>query len=214
MLRNRLRSRVANRLALFLTATMLSAGCGGGSAPSGPTTPPPSYDERIAAGWASFTAGDFLGARTSFTNAITDNASRMEAFVGLGWSELRLGDEDQAHAAFATGAALAGADELRADLAAGWAFAWNARKTVPNGYAESNTQIVAAESLAPAWSLPADPSLDRSDLRWLAATNHYARGEFAASLIRVRELDPTFTADVATAEGQAALALRIEALRG
>lgn len=200
-------------LAVALGSTMLLAGCGGGSSPSGPATPPPSYEERVDAGWTSFATGDYDDARQAFAAAIPENADRLDAYVGLGWAELRLGNEEDAHAAFQSGSTRAGGDGLHADLAAGWAFAWHARTTAPDHYAESNARIEDAEELAPDWSLPADSRWNRNDLRWLAAANHFARGEFAESLLRVRQLDPSFTADVATPAGQAALALRIEELR-
>ena len=205
--------RAVRPFSFLLLLSLCVGGCGGGSSSTGPGTPPPSYDERITAGWASFAAGDYDAARREFADAIPAEADRLAGYVGLGWSELRRGNADAAHAAFGDGSLRAGPDELRADLEAGWAFAWHARPTASDHYAESNARVAAAEALAPDWSLPADGRWNRDDLRWLAAANHFARGEFAASLLRVQPLDPSFTADVATAAGQAALATRIEELR-
>ncbi len=195
-------------LALLLNACGGSGG-GGGTGP----TPDPTYSERIAAAWAAYESGDAAGARDGFAAAVAADAGPMEGHVGLGWAELALDDLVGAHDAFSAADARSGPDGLRADLHAGWAFGWNARHGVAGRHSESNDQVEAAETLDPAWAFSHRPDLDHEDLIVLAAENHFALGEFTASLTRVQALDPAFTTDVGTSAGRAALADRIEELR-
>ena len=200
------------------TAALALSGCKGGDSPLAPADDDPdpiplTYAERISAGWAHFTAGNYSTARSTFLGATTFDPGPADAYAGLGWSELQLDDLQAAHDAFSTGSGKTAPDEVLADLHAGWAFAWNARKTAPDNYAESNARITDVESLEPAWSFDHLPALDSTDLTLLAAENYFALGQFDSSLARVQLLDAAFVADVATAEGQAALATRIEELR-
>jgi hypothetical protein len=181
---------------------------GPGPGPEGPT-----YAERIAAAWASFSAGQYTAARSAFAAAVAADATRADAYAGLGWSELRLDAPDAAHQAFLDGNTRTGTDPVLADLFAGWAFAWNARQAAAGRHAESNTRIAQAEALTPAWVFAPEAGMDAADLTLLAAENFFALGDFASSLARVQVLDPAFTANVGTVTGQAALATRIEALR-
>ncbi|HMB67861.1 MAG TPA: hypothetical protein VKU85_01075 [bacterium] len=194
------------------------AGCGGGDSGTEPDDDPdpgpePTYDERVASGWASYEAGQFTAARSAFQAAAAVDGSRADAHVGLGWSQLRLDAPDLAHDAFDDGSAASGSDALKADLHAGWAFAWNARQAAAGRHAESNARVLQAEALAPGWTFAHEAGMDAADLTLLAAENHFALGEFAESLARVQVLDPAFTADVGTAAGLSALAAKIEALR-
>jgi tetratricopeptide (TPR) repeat protein len=203
----------------FLPASLLLlplalAACGGETSPTAPgggggTT----YAERVAAAWNTFTAGDYTAARDAFADAIDQDPEPADAWAGLGWSELRRDDLEAAHQAFADGSDNPGSDAVRADLLAGWAFAWNARQGAVNRHAESNDRLEQAEDLEPDWTFEPLPGLDFQDLAILAAENLFALGELDASLARVQTIDPAFTADVQTPDGQAALAARIEELR-
>lgn len=204
--------------ACALALCVAVVGCGGNDSPMEPDPPDPdptepTYAERIASGWASFATGSYASARSAFAAAVSQDPAPIDAYVGLGWSELKRDALSAAHDAFANGADNAGDDALRADLFAGWAFAWSARQGEPSRHAESNARIADAETLESDWVFDHLPDLDAGDLTLLAAENHFALGEFAASLARVQALDPSFVADVDTPEGQAALAARIEELR-
>jgi hypothetical protein len=181
--------------------------------PPGPGPEGPTYGERVAAAWASYTAGQFAAARSGFAAAVAVNAARADAYVGLGWSELRMDAPDAAHLAFQDGSGRTGSDPVMADLHAGWAFGWNARQAAAGRHAESNAAVAQALALEPAWIFDHEAGLDAADLTLLAAGNFFALGDFASSLARVQVLDPAFAADVGTATGRAALAARIEALR-
>ena len=109
-----------------------------------------------------------------------------------------------------------GSTSVLADLYAGWAFASHANSE-PTGmstqnYVDSNAHAKHALTLDPAWTSAFIPGLDRNDLLLLEAQNDYFLGEFALSLAQVQQLDSSFTADVATPEGRAALAAKIEHL--
>jgi hypothetical protein len=205
------------RVSLIALLLLGVVGCGGNDSPMepdpDPDPTPPTYAERIASGWASFTSGAYATASSKFSAAVAADPAPVDAYVGLGWSELKRDDPEAAHGAFETGSTKAGADGLRADLYAGWAFVWNVRTTAPDRHVESNARVVQAETLDPAWVFEHLAGMDRDDLTILAAENFFALGDFEASLARVQSLVPTFDADVDTPEGQAALADEIEALR-
>lgn len=211
----------ARRVAAAWMAALLllvAAGCGGGDStmepdPDPDPLPPPTYAERIASGWSSFASGAYATASSKFSAAVTADPEPVDAYVGLGWSDLKLDELDAAHAAFETGSTKSGTDATRADLYAGWAFVWHARTSAPDHHTESNARIVQAETLEPAWSFEHLAGIDADDLALLAAENFFALGEFDSCLARVQSLDPTFVADIGTPEGQAALADEIELLR-
>ena len=93
---------------------------------------------------------------------------------------------------------------------AGWAFALNAAKE----YSDSNERIDEALAEDPAWQFDFGISLDADDLVVTKAENHALLGNFDLSLVAVRTLNPSFNADVSTPDGQAALVIEIERLKG
>ncbi len=212
----RIRRGPARTVAAWVVASLLGlTGCGGGDSTlePEPEPEPATYAELVAAGWASFAAGNYPAARSAFAEAVTLDPAPAEAYVGLGWSELKRDVLTAAHQAFESGSGKTGADPVLADLFAGWAFVWNARKTVADNYGESNSRIVQVETLEPDWQFDPIAGLGVADLVLLAAENHFALGDFDSSLARVQALDPAFVVDVATPEGQAALAEKIELLQ-
>ena len=218
MRETRNRNQVLPTLTALLSLVWLASGCGGGggSAQSTPTNPGPSYTDVVGEGWSAFHSGDYQGAITRFEQAISMDSTQVEAFSGLGWSLSRLGELETADPVFARGSSKAGSAALRADLFAGWAFLTNARAdtsgTDLQSYLDSNSRAGQALTLAPAWSFSHIAGLDDQDLHLLRAANDFLLGEFTQSLTETRVLAPTFTADVATPDGRAALAAEIESL--
>lgn len=191
-------------------------GCGDGDSNS--TTPtPPGYADFVARGWTAFAAGDYTDAEGHFQDAVDADAARAEGHSGLGWTSLRMEDPASADLSFAAGSTGSGDTSVLADLFAGWAFASNALKD-PAGvdvtnYSESNAHAAEALDVDADWSFTHGLGLDRGDLVVLRAENFFALGEFAESLTEVQRLDPLFSVDVETPEGQAALAEEIELLK-
>jgi tetratricopeptide (TPR) repeat protein len=176
------------------------SGCGGGSSPS-------AYDDLMAAGWTSFQQGEFDDAVGSFGQARAKDPGRTEAYTGLGWARLKLDDQSTAGDEFEAGDA---AGDVPADHYGGWAFLLGAL----GDFAGSNTRIQSALGLDATWEFTYDPAVNSMDLHLLAAQNHFLLGDFAASLLSVQAIEPSFVANVATAEGRIALGHEIEALGG
>ena len=186
-------------ISFFLT------GCPSSEDAPGPTGP--TYQELISQAWTAFSQGQYQDAANSFTEAKSTNANEAEAYVGLGWSLLKLDNLAQANTEFNSGSTK---NNPSADLYAGWAFVLNAQKD----YANSNTQAAQALTVDPNWSFAYGLPLDMGDLHVLKAENYFLLGSFSESLVEVQILNPGFSVDVSTSEGQSALAAEIERLRG
>lgn len=193
--------KLASLFALLFYMACSSGGGNGGTEPEQPTV-----DELIAQGWAAFEAGNYQTAQQRFTEARQIDSSPVDIFVGLGWSLFRLDQLTQASNEFRAGS---DRSDAPADLFAGYAFVLNALKR----YTNSNTQADAALSRDANWSFSHGTGLNADDLRVLKAQNFFLLGEFASSLNEVKNLNPSFAADVRTAEGQQALAAEIERLK-
>jgi len=131
-----------------------------------------------------------------------------EAHDGLGWTFGRTNEPDSAithfEAAFTNGAG----DLVVIDQAyAGLAFASSAA----GDHADC---LTAAAEVGSSWVFAHDSNYDRDAVTLLEAMAYYALGQFTESLAAVQLLDATFTADVETVEGRAALAAKIEELGG
>ena len=161
----------------------------------------------IDEGWSAFTQGDYQTASGKFRDAIALDPEDAEASIGLGWSLFKLDNLSSASSEFA---AASGKMNTTADLFAGWAFVLNARKD----YAQSNQKADQALGLDAFWDFAFGLALNSNDLHLLKAQNHFLLGEFSESLSEVQILSPSFTGDVLTSEGRAALALEIERLLG
>ena len=93
-----------------------------------------------------------------------------------------------------------------ADLFAGGAFVLNAQKN----YAQSNQKLDQALGIDASWNFAFGLALNANDLHLLKAQNHFLLGEFSESLSAVLVLNASFTGDVLTNEGRAALASATE----
>ncbi len=195
-------------LLVFLTLPLiLTVGCSSSDDPQ-PPPEPPSDAEVLAAGWTAFESGDYAEAEAKFNELLGRDALKAEAFDGMGWTNARLNEANRSVGYFIS-AFTNGADDL--DIAdqtnAGMAFA-------RHGNEEFFLCLFYAAEVASDWEFAHDPDLDRDDVTLLEAMAHYAEGEFSDSLAKVQELDAGFTADVATVDGRAALAAKIESLSG
>ncbi|MBU1319156.1 MAG: tetratricopeptide repeat protein [candidate division Zixibacteria bacterium] len=67
----------------IVAAALASVGCSSG----GGTEPPPPYDVdgNLASAWTKFTAKDYAGAETVFTDVINHAGDNAQAYMGRGW---------------------------------------------------------------------------------------------------------------------------------
>ncbi len=179
---------------------ILGSGCG----KKGPTGP--SFEELIDEGWQAFGSKDYAQAAEKFTQAKAQNPTRVEAYVGMGWSLFKLDRLDEANTAFNDGSKQ---PEPTADLYAGWAFTLNALKL----YSLSNVKADLALAADSAWTFTRGLPLNFKHLLILKAANYYLLGKFDRALEAVQKVNPQFQADIRTSEGLVALAQEIERLQ-
>lgn len=165
------------------------------------------YDGLVADGWVAYENKDYAGAADLFSQAVIADPERAEAYTGLGWTEMRRDNLNEADGQFEIGSFK---DDASSDLYAGWAFASNASKA----YTNSNSRASTALSGDPTWAFVHDATLDHKDLHILKAENFFALGQFGQALTEVQTQNGSFSADVSTSGGQAELAAEIERLKG
>jgi len=158
-------------------------------------------------GWELFGTVDYQRALEKFQEAISKDASYVEAHCGTGWAAARLKDLAKSANYFSSCISL---NSSYVDAHAGIAFVYNAQKS----YLLSNTSAIEALNQDATWTFLHDETLSYKDLYLLLAENYFALLDFKESLARVKILNPSFTADVTTYDGRAALAAEIERLRG
>ncbi len=173
------------------------------SSEGGPTKTP---EELIAAGWQYYLSHDYTNAADQFNQALAQNNHLVDAYNGLGWSRAKLGQIATAVTNFATGF---GMDTSNLDIRAGLAFAYNAQKS----YAQSISSALAVLAVNMNWTFSHDNTVNASQLQLVLAEDYFATADYASSLARVQVLDPVFTANVTTIQGQTELAQEIESLR-
>lgn len=172
----------------------------------GAGTEDPNYTALIDSGWDKFVAANYSGAILDFAEAKTIDESIPTAFTGLGWSYLLQKEYIKSLTEFNQGLLLS---DTIPDLYAGKAFMLNARAS-GSDYANSISAANAALDLHSNWIFTNGLSLNHVDLIAITAQAQFALGQFSASLASVKKIEPSFSADVSTPEGRAALQAKIE----
>ncbi|MCB0261428.1 MAG: hypothetical protein KDE62_17120 [Calditrichaeota bacterium] len=166
-----------------------------------------SDSELLSAGWEEFSARDYGTARDYFAELAGRGALLADAYCGLGWSRLYLGSLALAIEDFEAALNENPSTVTRNDILAGMCFGADA-------LGDPQACIEFGGNVAPGWQFRYRTSLSFSDITLVRAASYYALGDFAASLTEVRLLDASFSVNVNTVEGRAALAAKIETLRG
>ena len=166
----------------------------------------PNYQAKLETAWENFVAGSYADAKVGFQELIDKGELLAEAYNGLGWCNLFLDDLDSANGAFSYGLQNAPEDAIYQDIVAGLCFVYDAQN-LPNAC------LSVSENVNSDWAF-AYGDLDYEDIILLRAISYYSISDFTNSLTEVQRLDSSFTADVSTVEGRAALAEKIEELGG
>jgi len=163
-------------------------------------------EELIDQGWTKFKAGDFSGASADFNAALGLDAEAKEAYLGLGWAELRQSHAGLAEDAFLTYLSLvAGSNDARAGLA----LASHAQDKFQDAIDNASSVL----SSDPSWSFSRDNTINYLDLALILAHSYYEIAEFSQSLSVVQQyFDSSFNPDVETDEGRDQLADKLESL--
>lgn len=184
---------------LFLVTII---GCSGvGTEPSN-FTPAELTDQ----GWQNFSSANYQSALDKFEEAINKDDSFVEALSGAGWACARLLKLNNAVTYFSQG--ISQSSNL-IDAYAGLAFVYHAQKQYSLAIASANNAL----TINAHWDFSHDTTLDYKDLHLIMAECYFTLLDFSNSLAQVKILNPSFSANVNTFEGRAALAAEIERLR-
>jgi outer membrane protein assembly factor BamD (BamD/ComL family) len=165
--------------------------------------------ELIQQGWLKFEAGNFAGAGSDFSAALSIATIKIDssgAFLGLGWAQLRQNQGGLAENSLVKYLSLAPGDS---DGRAGLAFAYS---TPPqNKFREAIDTANVVLSSNPSWTFSHDASINSADLHLILAQCYYNIANFDSSLIQVRNYyDPNFWQDVRTPAGKDTLGMKIQ----
>ena len=144
--------------------------------------------ELINSGWIYFETGKYLNAIEDFNSALTKDASVFEAYSGIGWSQIRLDQIDDAEVNYQT--ALNGnyaGKEVLAGLAA--ISLANEEYTAAIGYAESILNI------DPDWVFEHDNFIDYRDVWFVVAIAYFHEGDFAEVELAILKIDSSYSID-------------------
>lgn len=189
-------------IAILFSSLLLVNGCGENGEITEPTV-----DELIKQGWAKLEAGNDADASADFNAAIGLSADTNEAYLGLGWAELRQNHAGLAEEAFETYVAkFPGSDDAKAGLA----LACDAQDKFKD--AIDNAEDLLSSN--PTWSFSHDSGINYLDIALVLAYGYYyGEADFSQSLAVVQQyFDPSFNPDLSTDEGQDQLANKLESL--
>ncbi len=163
------------------------------------------YAAQINSGWNAYTLKDYAGALEKFRGAQDLDSLSPAAYVGLGWTLMKMDSLQQAEAVFSGYVKIS---DSSASIFAGWAFLLNAQKQ----YSSSNDKVDLAVKMDANWIFNFE-LLTANSLHILKAENFYMLGDFPRSQAEVQIVNPEFSADLNTPQGLAKLAAEIESLR-
>ena len=180
-------------LLLLLTLMILVTGCTGWAVDS------------TEQGWDAFENGDLDQARESFEDAIGYDNTYADAYNGLGWCDLL---EDTLSSSLKNFNTALSYESNLTDANAGAALAATEEGEHDSTMVYANRVINANTS----YVFSHYSSVDIKDIRLAKAKSATALGDFDIALGEIQAIDSSFTADPNTAEGQAAILAKIEAL--
>ncbi|NOX37403.1 MAG: hypothetical protein GXO78_07695 [Calditrichaeota bacterium] len=164
------------------------------------------YQQLLEEGWMHFQNQEYDSALYKFSRARVKNPTAAAPYTGLAWTYMMMDELETADFNFENATLQF---EVDVHAYAGWAFLKNALQQ----FEASNIRVDQALSLDSSWTFPYGLPLNVVDLWILKAENYFLLGDFSSSLQMVQKLNPDFSVDVSTPEGQMALAQEIERLQ-
>lgn len=158
----------------------------------------------LEAGWSKFGEGDYVGAHAEFVSLVESEGST--AYVGLGWTAMKMDSLPEADAYFA----LAAGDSLPEGYA-GWSIAaW---------LLEQHTQCIERAEFVfrsagsyDSYVFPYDPSITYHDLLLHEGFSYYHNQNFFECINTIQRLDPAFSVALNNTDLQTILLARLQAL--
>lgn len=165
--------------------------------------------ELITSGWEKFEAKDYAAAQVDFLNALGEDSSLAEAYVGLGWSSLKTDQLAVASLAFST-ALFYGAE---ADAYAGKAYADLNLDKQTDAIADVAAVVTITGNTATTYTFSHDDTITQTDLLWIKARAHFLLAQYDQAQIAVNVLSPGNNLNPSSPTYVTELAALIESLR-
>ena len=144
-------------------------------------------DALISSGWEKFESHDYTGAATDFADALAADSSRAEAFVGLGWTALKLDQLPVASLSFSIALSLESTD----DAYAGKAFADLNLDNKADAVTDVAEVVTISGNTASNYTFIHDNSITQTDLLWIKARAHFLMAEYAEAQTVLNILAPS-----------------------
>lgn len=163
-------------------------------------------------GWELWIQMDYAGALQQFNDGVLLDETYADTWNGLGWTYIELGIPDTSEINFIQaiifGDTTEAGIEVGTEALAGRAFARLAQGAFTTAVTDAKNALIQT----PLWIFRRDISLTYEDLMLTVATGFYGQAEFDSSLVWVKKLDATFSANVSTPAGRSALAAKLQDL--
>jgi tetratricopeptide (TPR) repeat protein len=196
--------RILILLPILICSVLLLCGCGKEKKSTGITA-----QELTNQGWGKFTAGDYTGASLDFKAATGLDPTYEDAYLGLGWAELKKNSAGLAESAFKTYLLKTSSSEGATAATAGLALACHAQDKFQDAIDKADELL----SSSPSWQFSRDASIDYLDVALIMAQSYYELGEYQSCLDVVKQyFDASFNPDLTTDQGRNQLAAKLESL--
>lgn len=163
----------------------------------------------ISSGWEKFEAHNYTGASEDFASAISADSSKAEAFVGLGWTALKLDELPVASLSFSIAILLEPTD----DAFAGKAFADLNLDNQTAAVTSVDAVITISGNSVNTYIFSHDNTITQTDLLWIKARAHFLLAEYAQAQSALDILSPSNGLNPESATYVEDLAAAIEDLR-
>jgi len=156
-------------------------------------------------GWEYFESGDISSARTSFEDATSWDPSYADAYNGLGWCDLL---EDYLSSAIGNFKSALSYTTSLVDASAGAAIA----ATDLGQHSDAVSYADAVINSDPSYLFLHYSKVDIKVIRLVKAKSAAADGDFSTALAEIQVIEPSFSADASTPQGQSDILEKIEDL--
>lgn len=163
----------------------------------------------IESGWEKFESHDYTGASEDFASAISADSSKAEAFVGLGWTALKLDQLPVASLSFSIAILLEPSD----DAFAGKAFADLNLDDQAAAVTSVDAVITISDNSVNTYTFLHDLTITETDLLWIKARAHFLLAEYAQAQSALDILSPSNGLNPESSTYVEDLAAAIEGLR-
>jgi tetratricopeptide (TPR) repeat protein len=161
------------------------------------------FQDNIAEGWKAFENGDYEKARDCFSKETILNAN-LEAYVGLGWSNAKLGNKESALSSFEyviLEDSINYIDAISGAVFAGSAMCMDSTSAIRGTYFLSKY---------PNYVFEHDTKVTFKQVAFTSACSYVNIGDFSSALLMIKIIEPGFNAIPGNEQGKLDILLKIE----